>query len=63
MKIPSLNQESTGVDLWYYNGKYNLPAMVFSTGRHGQKNITNTPYIVYPKFDIQNSDIQKFDKP
>ena len=45
-KLPSLKQEHTGVALWYSDGIYNKPSIVFATGRHGIKQ--STPYILLP---------------
>ena len=45
-ELPSLKQEHTGVALWYSNGIYNNPSVVFATGRHGIKQ--STPYLLLP---------------
>ena len=47
--LPSiLGLECTGVDIWYYNGKKNKPAIIFATGRHGNISKDSKSYIIYP---------------
>jgi hypothetical protein len=47
-KLSISDQQTVGVDLWYYNGINQNPAIIFATGRHGNKNNEiGKPYIIY----------------
>ena len=47
-KLSKSDQQTVGIDLWYYNGINQNPAIIFATGRHGNKNNDiGKPYIIY----------------